>query len=130
MTKKYYFINDYTTKYGVVKKGDWLTGRLSSASKTPKLMFEFYEKTDKEKADSGDGTFSINEVDSKNFVTDVEPTNTDNTKEKSTNANSTETTTTKGWKSWSNTKKGLVVGGVVLGVAGIIGTIIYFKNKS
>jgi hypothetical protein len=123
MTKKYYFINDYTTKYGVVKKGDWLTGRLSSASKTPKLMFEFYEKTDKEKADSGDGTFSINEVDSKNFVTDVEPINEDVKKK------SSDTTTEKGWKSWSTTKKSLVVGGVVLGVAGVVIAFIYFKKK-
>lgn len=123
MTKKYYFINDYTTKYGVVKKGDWLTGRLSSASKTPKLMFEFYEKTDKEKADSGDGTFSINEVDSKNFVTDVEPTNEDVKKK------SSDTTTEKGWKSWSTTKKTLVVSGVLLGIAGIVTTIILIRKK-
>lgn len=123
MTKKYYFINDYTTKYGVVKKGDWLTGRLSSASKTPKLMFEFYEKTDKEKADSGDGTFSINEVDSKNFVTDVEPTNEDVKKK------SSDTTTEKGWKSWSTTKKTLVVGGVLLGIAGVVTTIILIRKK-
>jgi hypothetical protein len=27
MNKKYYFIADYTTKYGVVKNGESLTGR-------------------------------------------------------------------------------------------------------
>ena len=82
MVKVYYFINDYTTKHGVVKKGDSLTGKLVPSSK--KILFEFFEKTDKEKADSGEGVFSLNELDLKNFATDIAPTTdtkkTDDTK--------------------------------------------------
>jgi uncharacterized membrane protein YcjF (UPF0283 family) len=120
MDKKYYFTVDYNTKYGIVKKGDWLTGRLSKSSNTPKVFFEFYEKTDKEKADAGEGTFSISEVDLKNFATDVEPVKNEKDKEN---------TKEKGWKSWSNTKKGLVVGGVLLGLAGIVTAIVLIRKQ-
>ena len=133
MNKKYYFIADYTTKYGVVKNGESLTGRRINKEGNPIVLFEFYEtkEKNKESGELGKGQFTIKEADLGKIATDVEPTtNTDNTKEKSTNANSTETTTTKGWKSWSNTKKGLIVGGVVLGVAGIVVAFIYFKKKS
>ena len=73
MNKKYYFIVDYNTKYGTIKKGQSLTGRLSSASKTRKVMFDFYEITDPVKAEAGEGIFSINETDLKNFASDVAP---------------------------------------------------------
>ena len=113
MFKVYYFINDYTTKYGVVKKGDSLTGK-TTTTQIPKIQFEFFEKTDKAKADSGEGIFSINESDLKNFATDVAPTTTD-TKGKD-DANIKATT---GFSSWSGTKKAVVVGSglAVLGLA-------------
>lgn len=133
MNKKYYFTTDYTTKYGVVKNGESLTGKTINKNGVPIVLFEFYEtkEKNKESGELGKGQFTIKEADLGQIATDVEPTtNTDNTKSKSTTANPTETTTAKGWSSWSNTKKGLVVGGVVLGLAGIIGSIIYFKNKS
>ncbi len=115
MNTKYYFTNDYTTKYGVVKKGDSLTGRLSTASSTPKVIFDFYEITDPVKAESGEGVFSINEVDLKNFASNVEPRNA--------------TITEKGWKSWSKTKKGLVIGGVILGIAGVVTAFLLIRKK-
>lgn len=73
MFKVYYFINDYTTNYGLVKKGDSLIGK-KITSKIPKVQFEFFEKIDKAKAYSGYGVFNIVESDLKNFVTDVPPT--------------------------------------------------------
>ena len=115
MNTKYYFTNDYTTKYGVVKKGDSLTGRLSTASSTPKVIFDFYEITDPVKAESGEGVFSINEVDLKNFASNVKPKN--------------DTITEKGWKSWSKTKKGLVIGGVILGIAGVVTAFLLIRKK-
>lgn len=118
MNTKYYFTNDYTTKYGVVKKGDSLTGRLSTASSTPKVIFDFYEITDPVKAESGEGVFSINEVDLKNFASNVQLKTIDDAKG-----------TQKGWKSYSKTKKGLVIGGIVLGVAGIVTAFLLFRKR-
>ena len=118
MTKVYYFINDYTTKYGVVKKGDSLTGRLSPSTK--KILFEFFEKIDKEKADSGEGVFSINESDLKNFASDVAPTN--DTKTKDDTKTTDETKTKEGFSSWSGTKKAIVIGS---GLA-VIGLAVWF----
>ena len=118
MNKKYYFTNDYTTKYGVVKKGDSLTGRLSTASSTPKVIFDFYEITDPVKAESGEGIFSINENDIKNFASDVQLKTTDDAKE-----------TQKGWKSYSKRKKGLIVGGFILGIAGVITAFLLIRKK-
>ena len=118
MNKVYYFINDYTTKYGVVKKGDSLTGRFSPSTK--KIVFEFFEKTDKEKADSGEGVFSINESDLKNFATDVAPTTPDTkTKDDAKTTDELNRITNKGFRSWSGTKKAVVVGSglAVLGLA-------------
>ena len=115
MNKVYYFINDYTTKYGVVKKGDSLTGK-TTTTKIPKVQFEFFEKTDKAKADSGEGVFSINESDLKNFATDVAPTDV-KTKDDTKVGDDKKTTT--GFRSWSGTKKAVVVGSglAVLGLA-------------
>ena len=115
MNKKYYFTNDYTTKYGVVKKGDSLTGRLSTAGSKPFVMFDFYEITDPVKAESGEGVFSINENDIKNFASDVEPKNT--------------TITEKGWKSYSTRKKGFIVGGVILGIAGVVTAFLLLRKR-
>lgn len=114
MSKKYYFIVDYNTKYGVVKKGDSLTGRLSKAGKTPKVIFDFYEISDSAKAEAGEGIFSINETDLKNFATDVAPAT--ETKQKEEEKNATEL---KGFKSWSTTKKTIIIGGslAVVGLA-------------
>lgn len=114
MTKKYYFIVDYNTKYGIVKKGEALTGRLSTASKTPKVMFDFYEVTDPEKAEAGEGTFSINQVDLKNFASETPTKRSDEKKDEEDDSASK-----KGFKSWSTTKKAVVVGGglVLVGLA-------------
>jgi hypothetical protein len=119
MKKIYYFTNDYTTKYGVVKKGDSLTGK-TSTTKTPKVQFEFFEKTDKEKAEAGEGIFSIVESDLKNFATDVAPTTPDTEKKDDTNKKVVDDKkATTGFKSWSTTKKAIVVGSglAVLGLA-------------
>ena len=121
MNKVYYFINDYTTKYGVVKKGDSLTGTFGLVKNkdlvkgdSKPILFEFFEKTDKAKAQAGEGVFSIAESDLKNFATDVAPTTTD-TKGKD-DANIKVAT---GFSSWSGTKKAVVVGSglAVLGLA-------------
>lgn len=116
MSKKYYFIVDYNTKYGTVKKGESLTGRLSSASKTPKVVFDFYEITDPAKAEAGEGTFSINQTDLKNFASDNATTIEEGDKNKKVADN---TTPDKGFKSWSTTKKTVVIGSglAVLGLA-------------
>jgi hypothetical protein len=119
MKKIYYFTNDYTTKYGVVKKGDSLTGK-TTTTKVPKVQFEFFEKTDKAKAEAGEGIFSIVESDLKNFATDVAPTTTDTEKKDDTNKKVVDDKkATTGFKSWSTTKKAVVVGSglAVLGLA-------------
>ena len=72
-SKTYYFTLDYSTKHGIVKKGESLTGRFSSAAKEPRVMFDFYEKIDPAKAEAGEGTFSIKASDIKNFATDIAP---------------------------------------------------------
>ena len=116
MNKTYYFIEDYTTKYGVVKKGESLTGRLSKAGREPKVIFDFFEKSDPAKAEAGEGTFSVLETALKNFASDVAPTETkdsmDKTKEK-------DNLKAKGWKGLSKTKKTTIIGGgvLVLGLA-------------
>ena len=121
MNKKYYFIVDYNTKYGTIKKGESLTGRLSSASKTPKVMFDFYEITDPVKAESGEGIFSINETDLKNFASDVAPKKDDvkNTSVAPKKDDVKNTSESNGFKSWSMTKKTIVVGSslAVVGLA-------------
>lgn len=118
-SKIYYFTNDYTTKYGVVKKGDSLTGN-TSTTKTPKVSFEFFEKTDKAKAEAGEGIFSIAESDLKNFATDVAPTTPDTKAKDDANTKvADDKKPSTGFGSWSTTKKTLVVGGglAVLGLA-------------
>jgi hypothetical protein len=117
MTKKYYFIVDYNTKYGIVKKGEALTGRLSTASKTPKVMFDFYEVTDPEKAEAGEGTFSINQVDLKNFASETPTKRSDEKKDEEDDS-----VNNKGFKNWSTTKKAVVIGsGLVL-----VGFVVWF----
>ena len=125
MSKKYYFIVDYNTKYGVVKKGDSLTGRLSKASKTPKVFFDFYEISDPSKAEAGEGAFSINETDLKNFATDVAPTDL-KTKDDTKTTDDTKTKT--GFSSWSGTKKAIVVGSG-LAVVGLAVWFFIFRKK-
>ena len=122
-SKVYYFTNDYTTKYGVVKKGDSLTGKTTS-TKIPKVIFEFFEKTDKEKADAGEGVFSVVESDLKNFATDVAPTTTDakakdDANKKAEDKKAEDKTQKKGFKSWSTTKKTVTIGSgvAILGLA-------------
>jgi hypothetical protein len=120
MNKIYYFIIDYNTKHGVVKKGESLTGRLSKASKEPKVFFDFFEKSDPAKAEAGEGIFSIVESDLKNFATDVAPTTPDTEKKDDTNKKVVDDKkATTGFKSWSTTKKAIVVGSglAVLGLA-------------
>ena len=121
MNKNYYFIVDYNTKYGTIKKGQSLTGRLSSASKTRKVMFDFYEITDPVKAEAGEGIFSINETDLKNFASDVAPKKDDvkNTSVAPKKDDVKNTSESNGFKSWSMTKKTIVVGSslAVVGLA-------------
>ena len=118
--KVYYFTNDYSSKHGVVKKGDSLTGNLQTSVKPPKVQFDFFEKTDPAKAEAGEGIFSIAESDLKNFATDVEPTSTTKSSTATTTSDDTkkaeEVKVKKGFSSWSNTKKTLVVGGGLLAV--------------
>ncbi len=117
MNKVYYFINDYTTKYGVVKKGDSLTGSITPKG-VGKIVFEFFEKTDKAKAEAGQGSFSIVESDLKNFATDVAPPIID-TKIKDDSKTTDDSKTKKGFSSFSTTKKTIIVGSglAVLGLA-------------
>lgn len=111
MNKTYYFIVDYNTKYGVVKKGESLTGRLTKAGREPKVIFDFFEKSDPAKAEAGEGTFSVVETALKNFASDVAPTetkdSTDKTKEK-------DNLKAKGWKGLSKTNKATIIGSGVL----------------
>jgi hypothetical protein len=119
MNKVYYFINDYTTKYGVVKKGDSLTGSITPKG-VGKIVFEFFEKTDKAKAEAGQGSFSIVESDLKKIATDVAPTTTDTKgKDDAKTTDDLNRITNKGFRSWSGTKKAVVVGSglAVLGLA-------------
>jgi hypothetical protein len=109
-SKTYYFTTDYTTKHGVVKKGDSLTGRLSSASKEPRIMFDFYEKIDPAKAEAGEGTFSIKQSDIKNFATDIAP---EPPKEELS-----------WWKKRTKMEKTLIISGLVLATS-VIGYSIF-----
>jgi len=119
MNKIYYFIVDYNTKYGMVKKGESLTGRLQKASNNTKVVFDFYEKTDPSKAEAGEGIFSINETDLKNFASNVAPTNE--------NKDETKTNQT-GFKSWSTTKKVVVVGSGLTLVGLVVFLFVYRKK--
>lgn len=119
MNKTYYFIVDYNTKYGVVKKGESLTGRLSNASSEPKVVFDFFEKSDPAKAEAGEGTFAIARKVSKNFVSES-PLNevkvlAEKTDEKTPQKRDEKTKViAKGWKGFSKTKKATIVGSGVL----------------
>ena len=119
-SKVYYFTNDYTTKYGVVKKGDSLTGKTTS-TKIPKVIFEFFEKTDKEKADAGEGVFNVVESDLKNFAVDYAPTTLKevDSDKKAEDKKAEDKTQKKGFKSWSTTKKTVTIGSgvAILGLA-------------
>ena len=128
MNKKYYFITDYTTKYGIIKKGQSLTGRLSKASQTTKVMFDFYEITDPAKAEAGEGTFSINETDLKNIATDVAPTTEKATTETAKTEDDKKASELKGFKSWSTTKKTMVIGGSVA-LVGLAVAVWFFKFR-
>ena len=107
MNKTYYFIVDYNTKYGVVKKGESLTGRLSKAGREPKVIFDFFEKSDPAKAEAGEGVFAIIETDLKNFASDVAPTELKDSKDKTSENDKLKG---KGWKSFSKTKKTTIIG--------------------
>jgi len=132
MNKIYYFIVDYNTKYGTVKKGESLTGRLQKASNKTKVVFDFYEKTDPSKAEAGEGTFSINETDLKNFASNVAPTNEKKNFASNvapTNENKDETKTNQtGFKSWSTTKKVVVVGSGLTLVGLVVFLFVYRKK--
>lgn len=120
MTKKYYFIVDYNTKYGVVKKGESLTGRLSKAGREPKVIFDFFEKSDPAKAEAGEGVFVISQRGLKNFISES-PLNEVKVLAEKTDEKTDEKTKviTKGWKSFSKTKKTTIIGSglAVLGLA-------------
>ena len=134
MNKKYYFITDYTTKYGTIKKGQSLTGRLwkatSRGTQTTKVMFDFYEITDPAKAEAGEGIFSINETDLKNIATDVAPTTEKATTETAKTEDDKKESELKGFKSWSTTKKTMVIGGSLA----LVGLAVWFfkfrKNRT
>jgi|GEM_PF-3622862 len=129
MNKIYYFIVDYNTKYGMVKKGESLTGRLQKASNNTKVVFDFYEKTDPSKAEAGEGIFSINETDLKNFASNVAPTKNFASNVAPTNENKDETKTNQtGFKSWSTTKKVVVVGSGLTLVGLVVFLFVYRKK--
>jgi hypothetical protein len=120
MNKTYYFIVDYNTKYGVVKKGESLTGRLSKAGREPKVIFDFFEKSDPAKAEAGEGVFVISQRGLKNFISES-PLNEVKVLAEKTDEKTDEKTKviTKGWKSFSKTKKTTIIGSglAVLGLA-------------
>jgi len=143
MNKIYYFIVDYNTKYGMVKKGESLTGRLQKASNNTKVVFDFYEKTDPSKAEAGEGIFSINETDLKNFASNVAPTNENKDETKTNQTGFTKTNQTgftktnqtgftktnqTGFKSWSTTKKVVVVGSGLTLVGLVVFLFVYRKK--
>ena len=114
-SKTYYFTLDYSTKHGIVKKGESLTGRLSSATKEPRIMFDFYEKIDPAKAEAGEGTFSIKASEIKNFATDIAP---EPPKQEELSF----------WKKRTKLEKALIITGSLL-AAGFIGYAIYRSMK-
>ena len=68
-TKRFEFIDDYSSKQGFrVKKGEVLSAYYSKASRNPRWMFEWYEGIDKDKAESGDGTFSVFESEMASYL--------------------------------------------------------------
>ena len=118
--KKYTFKNDYTTKYGVIKKGTTLSAYYSKAGKNPSFMFDFYEVTDPAKAEAGEGVFNILESDMKNVVDEVGLKSADtNTTTDATKKVEEDKTPKTGFRSWSATKKTIVIGSglAVLGLA-------------
>lgn len=68
-TKRFEFIDDYSSKQGFrVKKGEVLSAYYSKGSSNPRWMFEWYEGIDKDKAESGDGTFSVFESEMASYI--------------------------------------------------------------
>jgi len=57
--KRFPFINNYTTEFGVVKKGETLTARNTPTADNPQLIFSYYENIDPAKAKAGQGLFAI-----------------------------------------------------------------------
>jgi hypothetical protein len=128
---KYKFIKDYTSKFGVVKAGQELTGKkiivplLLPNSKIPQqvpsVVFDYMEITDPSKSTikqegvtKGDNFFPISETVLKDYALSLGSTDTKNKSAESTDeTKSTITTTSTGWKSWSKNKKALVVGSVI-----------------
>jgi hypothetical protein len=67
--KRFEFIDEYASKKGMrVQKGEVLSAYLSKSSKNPRWMFEWYEGVNKEKADSGEGLFSIFDSELKDYA--------------------------------------------------------------
>ena len=67
--KRFEFIDEYASKKGMrVQKGEVLSAYLSKSSKNPRWIFEWYEGIDKEKAESGEGLFSIFDSELKDYV--------------------------------------------------------------
>ena len=99
------------------------TGYFCLGISNPKVLnakSDLVKETDKEKAEAGEGIFSIVESDLKNFATDVAPTTPDTEKKDDTNKKVVDDKkATTGFKSWSTTKKAIVVGSglAVLGLA-------------
>jgi len=135
---KYKFIKDYTSKFGVVKAGQELTGKkiivplLLPNSKIPQqvpsVVFDYMEITDPSKSTitqegvtKGDNFFPISETVLKDYAKYVETTggtvigstNSNKSAESTDDNKSTTTTPSTGWKSWSKNKKALVVGSVI-----------------
>jgi hypothetical protein len=128
---KYKFIKDYTSKFGVVKAGQELTGKkiivplLLPNSKIPQqvpsVVFDYMEITDPSKSTitqegvtKGDNFFPISETVLKDYALSLGSTDTKNKSAESTDDNkSTTTTPSTGWKSWSKNKKALVVGSAI-----------------
>jgi hypothetical protein len=128
---KYKFIKDYTSKFGVVKSGQELTGKNTTIplvlpnTKTPQLVpsvvFDYMEITDPSKSTitqegvtKGDNFFPISETLLKDYAVLVSPTDTKNKSAESTDIiKSSISKPSTGWKNWSNKKKALVVGSVI-----------------
>jgi hypothetical protein len=128
---KYKFIKDYTSKFGVVKAGQELTGKKITVplvlpnskipQQVPSVVFDYMEITDPSKSTitqegvtKGDNFFPISETVLKDYALSLGSTDTKNKSAESTDeTKSTITTTSTGWKSWSKNKKALVVGSVI-----------------
>jgi hypothetical protein len=128
---KYKFIKDYTSKFGVVKAGQELTGKKITVplvlpnskipQQVPSVVFDYMEITDPSKSTitqegvtKGDNFFPISETVLKDYALSLGSTDTKNKSAESTDDNkSTTTTPSTGWKSWSKNKKALVVGSAI-----------------